>query len=251
MRAILLLLAVRSFHAGASPAQDFVVAMAQTEEPVVGLLRLPEIYGEYPCQAFKPQRVPFYAAASGAQPPIGFIERVDKPDAPQPDCEAPVVVARQSGSNAAPQPLPFDESGYEFRTAVVYERSGAWFRIALAKGSAWIQRRDAGDFVAYPDALISDSFSTYLRPGWSGEIRAEPARGATAATPPAWQAFVDKEVPIRVLGTRVVDGKVWIRLRFESETCGQTLGELPTLEAWTPAHRSSGATSIWFHSRGC
>jgi hypothetical protein len=237
--------------------QDFIVAQAQTEERVAGLLRLPEVYGEYPCQAFEPRKIAIYETASAQRPPIGTIELVNPPaTAPQPDCEAPIVVVRRSSGRGTTTTLPYDESGYEFRTAVVYERSGEWFRIALLPGSAWIHRENSDPslpygFLPYPEALVSDGFNTYLRPGWDGSIWSEPGRGPGVPAPDGWRTHRGDEIPVRILNTRVVDGNAWIQIRFESENCGTSLGTLPDLRAWLPAYRSTGITAVWFYSRGC
>ena len=233
-------------------AQDFIVAQSQTEERVVGLLRLPEIYGDYPCQAFEPKKVSLYSDSSRDRAPIGAIERVN-PIAPpeRPDCESPVVVVRRSGSASGSEPFPSDESGEDFTTAVVYERAGLWFRIALMRGSAWISRVSDEGFLAYPDILTSESFLTYLRPGWDGNLWTEPGRGAGTPAPEAWRSHRNSEIPVRITATRNVGNEMWIQIRFESESCGQSLGKLPALQGWIPAHRSSRATSVWFYSRGC
>jgi len=55
------------------------------------------------------------------------------------------------------------------RRRLVYERSGRWFRIELMRGSAWIEptiRR----IRLLSDSLASDSFLTYLRPGWTASL---------------------------------------------------------------------------------
>jgi hypothetical protein len=50
-------------------------------------------------------------------------------------------IAFQASGFVDEQELPSDESGYEIAAAVVYERRGQWFRIALPQGSGWITRR--------------------------------------------------------------------------------------------------------------
>jgi hypothetical protein len=117
-------------------AQDFVVAQNQTEERPAGLLALPEIFGDYPCESITPKKVNLYATASKERSPIAVIERLNAPKADGPDCEVSEVVVRRL-SNGTTGKLPTDESGYEYSKAVVYQQSGNWFRIAIPQGSAW------------------------------------------------------------------------------------------------------------------
>ena len=251
-RRVALVLAIGSIAATSGAAQDFIVAQSQNEERVVGLLRLPEIYGDYPCQAFEPAKVNIYSEPSSQRAPIGAIERVNPIKPPEhPDCDTPVVVVRRSGAGANPEAFPSDESGEDFTTAVVYERSGLWFRIALTHGSGWIRRENDEGFLAYPEILMSESFLTYLRPGWDGSLWTEPGRGTAVPAPDAWRTHRSREIPVRITSTRKVGNDMWIQIRFETETCGQSLGKLPPLQGWIPAHRASRVTSVWFYSRGC
>ena len=232
-------------------AQDFVVAQSQTEERPAGLLALPEIFGESPCEVSEAKTLNLYATPSKQRPPIGIIERLNqsrgRDDA---ECNQAHVVVRLITDNTA-ESLPTDESGYEEVKAVVYEHSGNWFRIALPRGSAWIERADSSGFLSYPEQLSGESFLTYLRPEWDGKIWTTPGVGQAVPAPGAWRALAKKEIPVRVTATQVVRGEQWIHVFFEAESCGQSFGNLPPLDAWLPAYRSSRDTSIWFYSRGC
>jgi hypothetical protein len=232
-------------------AQDFVVAQSQTEERPAGLLALPEIFGETPCDVSEAKTLDFYATPSKQRAPIGIIERLNpsrgRDDA---ECNQALVVVRLISDNTAER-LPTDESGYEEVKAVVYEHSGDWFRIALPRGSAWIERPDSSGFLSYPEQLSGESFLTYLRAGWDGQIWTTPGVGPAAPAPAPWRALVKEQIPVRVTSTQVVRGEKWIHVFLEAESCGQSFGNLPPLEAWLPAYRSSRDTSIWFYSRGC
>jgi hypothetical protein len=243
------LLLIGGLSVGPAESQDFVIAQSQTEERAAGLLALPEVFGEYPCELFEPKKLDLYAAPSKQRPPIATIERRNPPRPPvAPDCEEPQVVVR--GANGGGK-LPSDETGYEYLKAVVYEQAGNWFRIAMPKGSAWIERGDSDGFFSYPEDLTEDGISAYLRSGWDGNTWAAPGSGTSVAATPAWRAFVNEEIPVRVLATRVVRGEKWIHLRFENEVCGKSNGNLPPHEGWLPAYRTFRETSVWFYSRGC
>ena len=62
---------------GALHAQDFVVAQSQTEERPAGLLALPEIFGESPCDVLQAKTLDLYATPSKQREPIGIIERLN------------------------------------------------------------------------------------------------------------------------------------------------------------------------------
>lgn len=245
----LLLFALVSTAAPGS--QEHMVSYAQTEERVVGLLEVPEILGDVECKNFQPRSIQFYGSPSKDRPSTGTAEVRPYRLAEEPDCYFGKVVVRRSAVGSAEEELPTEESGYEEKAAVVYERSGQWFRIALRKGSAWIERTGPVDFLAYPAGLTSDQYLTYLRQDWDGRIWPSPGAAASVAAPRGWQEHRARSLPIRVLSTRTVNREVWIQIRFETdERCGQTLEGVTPLEGWVPAYRQN-ATSVWFSSRGC
>ena len=232
-------------------AQDFVIAQNQTEERPAGLLALPEIFGEYPCESFEPKSLDLYATPSRAGAPFATIERSKAPAQPgDQGCYETSIVVRRRGDNSAER-LPTDETGEEYVKAVVYEKKGNWFRIAIPHGSAWIERPGSSEFFSYPEELSSDSFLTYLRAGWDGSIWSSPGAGTGGPAPAAWRSLGKDDIPVRVIATQVVEGEKWVRIMFETELCATSLGNLPRLEGWLPAYRSSRNTSVWFYSRGC
>ena len=72
---------------------------------------------------------------------------------------------RRAQDNSEEQ-LPADESGYETPAAVVYQRSGPWFRIALQQGSAWITRDTSNGFLSYPELIEGTPDLSEKRVGW-------------------------------------------------------------------------------------
>jgi hypothetical protein len=250
MRYIRFILIVAMLASVTTGSQRRVVSEAKTAERVQGLLDLPGILGDIQCGPFQPKSIDFYAKPSRAGSPEGSIEVRASRLPNQPECYEPIAVARRN--NGATEELPTEESGYEVQAAVVYQRSGNWFRIALQQGSAWIERENAEGFLAYPAGLTSDSHLTYLREGWDGTIWSVPDSGPGITAPQNWLAHRNRAIPVRVLSARTVGSDVWIQIRFETEeVCGQTLSNVTPLEGWIPAHRPQGATSVWFYSRGC
>jgi hypothetical protein len=90
-------------------------------------------------------------------------------------CEGPSVRFRRL--NGALEELPTQEIAYEIPAAVVYERSGNWFRIRLEMGSGWIQVDPSAipnRFAAYPD-LINEDRLVYIDAGWDGKLYSQPS----------------------------------------------------------------------------
>ena len=238
--------------AGASRgSQEHVVSYGQTEERIVGLLEMPDILGDFGCKDFQAHSVSLYPEPSKNRPSSGTIEVRPYRNPDSPDCYESNVAVHRSGVNPSAEELPTDEIGYEMRAAVVYERKGTWFRIALLRGSAWIEGQGSVNLVSYPASLASDSYLTYLRQDWDGMLWPTPAAAAAVAAPVGWQAHRGKSLPIHVLSTQTVGPETWINIRFETgDVCGQTLEKVTPLEGWIPAYRQN-MTSVWFYSRGC
>jgi hypothetical protein len=141
----------------ASSAQDWHAAIhgALVKEPVLGLLNLPDVVTA-DCIA-SAAVIQLRGAPSNAAPAAGSLQQ------PKP-CE---LMVRRPGPGAAEE-LPTSESDYELPAAIVLQREGSWFRIALQQGSAWIERANSGDFLPYPN-LLKDRL-TYLGMGWDGRL---------------------------------------------------------------------------------
>ena len=171
------LLALLSGGAVSQPATpDWRQAVSQnlTIERVVGLLNLPEVVGDG-CGPDAAGSVALYGAQSTAAAPIGSIRlRVTEREPGGGSCGTATVIVQRADS--AEEQLPTDESGYEVQAALVYQRSGLWFRVALQRGSAWVKRDRADDFLAYPK-LLSERLA-YVRAGWDGRLR--PSRQTSA-----------------------------------------------------------------------
>ena len=249
--AVLGLLALLGDDAALQPqAQDWHRAVSEnlTTERVAGLLDLPEIVGGG-CGPDQPGSIALYAAASTAAAPIGHIRlHVEDRQAGGVSCGAATVVVQRTAGGAEEQ-LPTEESGYEVAAAVVYERSGAWFRVALQRGSAWVNRDTPADFASYPE-LLTERLA-YLREGWDGRLWRAPGAAGPARVPEGWAARLGGVIPIDVLAVQRAGGTLWIRVRLQTETCGETIPKATPETGWVPAYRSSGETSAWFHSRGC
>lgn len=223
-------------------AQPWWEYIQRTPEAIIGLLDLPDVMGHGCGEPVQQTPAPIYdAPAFGSGTGSTLILVHDK--------ELGCVFALQR-PGAAPAPAPTLESGYEIPSAPVYERRGAWFRVALKNGSGWIRHTDANDFAGYPE-LLSDNLA-YIREGWDGKLRESPGdRGDVIALPAAWNPHLDKRIDIHYLGARMVRKELWIQVRLATETCDTKLDGVKPVTGWIRAYRLNRSPAVWFASRGC
>jgi len=218
-------------------------AVAQQRTRVVGLLALPEVFGNGPCDRFTPQDVPLYGAPDSAR--IVGVIRVDEgwTASSNGGCEGLKVGVHMTGT-AASDPLPTKEYGYEEPGAVVLGRRGEWFLIRLGAGSAWV-RSSPRDTYHPLERLLLDGL-TYLTETWDGRL----APSAGGAGRPARVEARSSQPTVRVIRSQQLRGELWFDLEVISSPC-----EDPDVKAldrgWVPAHSMSGEPVIWFYSRGC
>lgn len=230
-------------------AQDWrwAVSSKLIQERIVGLLNLPEIVGET-CGPAEPKSAGLYDAPTTSAPPIASIHYSVMNRLPDgSNCDSAKLVVRRVDARFD-EDLPTEETGYEIAAAVVYERSGRWFRIALQRGSAWILRQNQDAFEAYPELLMNKL--AYIDTGWDGRVWQTPeiSTGRPAA---GWTPYLAQGIPVQVLATRRLNDNVWIHVRLETNVCGETLAGVTSTTGWIPAYRPAGTPSVWFHSRGC
>jgi hypothetical protein len=232
---------------GSADAQRWIVSQGLATAPVIGLLDLPDVtdnFSDDACQSTEAVGKPLFGTPSSAGPAIGIVYKRNHPE-----FGCTLILKRAGGS--LEEELPTDESGYEIPAAVVYERQGRWFRIAMAQGSAWIERENDNQFEPYP-ILLSERMA-YLRDDWDGQLR--PGAGVQfkpAPLPIEWKEHVATQIGIEVLGLTRVGREDWIRVRFAIDRCGDsTTATLKPVEGWVPAYRPDGKTTAWFYARGC
>ena len=216
--------------------------LERSPEPIIGLLDLPDIVGDG-CGASQKRatgRVFSLPAATGTH--IGTIYLRDEGTA---GCR--LTVERTGGSK---EHAPTLESGYEIAAAIVYERRGSWFRIALNEGSAWIRRTDSTDFLPYPDILRENL--SHIQQGWDGVLRDTPgSSGKIKNVPAGWTARSHQLIAIEFLNSRRVGNELWIYVQLMIERCGQSVEGVAITTGWIPAYRANRSPSAWFSSRGC
>ena len=220
------------------------------ERHIAGILEAPEIFGEYPCDRYKPQPVTVYDEPTSDSGEIGALE-VLRPwylteSSP---CEA-IDVGFRGADSSETEPIRYMEYGYEESGLIVVERSFDWFKLVLPSGTGWIRPSSPERFHSYAE-LVTESLA-YVNRGWPGVLWSSPAGGTPRDISGAWRPYTTRELTIEVLETRVVDGDLWFKIRLDSEYgCGSRTEPLPTEEGWVPGYGSSGENALWFHSRGC
>jgi hypothetical protein len=232
---------------GTVSAQRWFVSQKQANTRVVGLLNLPDVtrnFSDDACQSTESVGVQLYGTPSNTGVAVGAVYKRNHPEY---GCG---LLFKRAGTSTEEE-LPSEESGYDIAAAVVYERRGRWFRIAIPEGSAWIERPIPNDFLPYP-LLLSQGLA-YLRDDWDGQLRQTAGFGfPTVPLPIEWKDQVPKQVGIEVLGMTRVGSDEWIHIRFSTEMCGDTsVKTLKPMQGWIPAYRMDGRTTAWFYSRGC
>ena len=216
-------------------------AALSAQDRVIGLLTLPEVFGNEVCSRFKPESVPLFAEPNGAR--IGSIQ-VDQywSFAAHGGCEG-LEVRVHKGSDRSE--LPTREHGYEEPAAIVLAQNDRWYQIRLADGAAWVRATSRDEFK--PLAALFDQALTALTEHFTGRLRNSPG-GAFIG-----QRFTDNQ-SVRVLEIRQQGDAQWINVEvLDYSPCSVPVGKEPQVigRGWLPAHAESGEPTVWFSSRGC
>jgi hypothetical protein len=182
--------------------------LAGATDRVIGLLTLPQVMGDGPCDRFTPQEVPLYRDAAGAEQ-IGLV-RVDRPwhFPATGGCEGLLVnVHLVEGQRVVA--LPTREFEYEAPAAVVLERHESWFRLKLDSDSAWVEATEANTFHSLED-LVMEGLS-YLTEAFDGQLYEAPGAGVAPAETLSGQS-------VRVLESVRRDGLPWLQVQVMSHS---------------------------------
>ena len=233
---------------GPKPARiaAFLVALlvaqpATAQDRVIGLLTLPEVFGNEACERFTPQRVPLHDAPNGAE--LGWIG-VEQywSFAAHGGCEGLEVRVHRGREQSE---LPTREHAYEAPAAIVLGQQGGWFKIRLAEGAAWVNATSRDEFK--PLAALFDQALTEITEHFTGRLRSAPG-GAFIG-----DRFAERKT-VNVLEVRQVGAAQWLHVEvLDISLCTAPVGKEPQVIArgWMPAHADSGEPTVWFSSRGC
>jgi hypothetical protein len=228
-------------------ALAFVLASTSSafaQDAVIGLLSLPEVFGDGPCDKFSPREVSLYPAPESDQ--IVATIRIDKywtfPEVG--GCEGLRVTVHDARRQSSRE-LPTKEYEYEAPAAIVLQQRGRWFKVRLSDGAAWLHASDRNEY--FPLERLLTKGLTYLTDASDGQLRS-----SAGAVRDADGKRIAAGGPVRVRQFRRVGEDLWVNVQVLSHSlCESRQEPVITAEGWLPAHSASGEPTIWFYSRGC
>lgn len=214
------------------------------QDRVLGLLSLPEVFGNGPCHPFEPGTVNLFESTAAATP-IAAIQ-VDQhwSFAPHGGCEGLKVSVHRDRTTAE---LPTREYANETPAAIVLEARDGWFKIRLTAGHAWLRPSSRDRFMSLADLFSEYPTLTAVTGAHSGALREGPDSSAAAAK------TVSPGDPVRVIELRQRGDQTWLHVAVMSHSVCDSSAGPPAIVGlgWLPAHASSGEPTVWFSSRGC
>lgn len=226
-------------------AGDAAIRDSTGPDRLVGLLALPQVFGQAPCENYVPSDVALYADPDSSRP--AGVVRVEQAWTQHEygGCEGLRVGVRLASGDTAVD-LPTLEYSYEMPGAIVLRRQGGWFRIRLAEGAGWVHDPPGSEFMAIEDLLANNL--TYIAESDGLRLTSGPG---SAGRPLADNVITDGQ-PVRVLQSQTVDGALWLKVAIQSHSPCDSADEPSSItEGWLPAHTSAGEPVVWFYSRGC
>lgn len=213
-------------------------------DKLMGLLTLPQIYGNSPEQKYTPRDVPLYAAPQ-ASAPIAHL-RVKKIVRYGGDAFTVRIYDVGGSERGGPDDdsggIPNEEYEYEQPAAIVLEKKGDWHRIRLNDGSGWVRAEPENRFLSLEELLGK---APYIQT-WDGFIW--DAQGGTARPLPLARDGID----VRILAKRIRDGRLWFQIEIPEKTsCDDAPTGVKKTTGWVPAYAKDGKPTLWFMARGC
>jgi hypothetical protein len=235
---------LRGLLAVAVLAATPVVAAAQ--DRVLGLLSLPDVFGNGPCQAFEPNAIAVHAEPGSSTATASIQVDQHWSFAPHGGCEGLKVSVHRNGER---DELPTLEYANESPAAVVLAAQDGWFKIRLSGGSGWLRALPYRRFMP-----LADLFSEYVTLTSLTDAFSAPLLDAPGGRPIVVKSTLASGFPVRVVEVRNVGEQLWLHIALMSHSiCDAEHGGPPEVEGlgWVPAHASTGEPTVWFSSRGC
>jgi len=222
---------------------------ASAEEPPIGLLTLPEVFGfRDTCNIRSGAQVLVYQNPGGAI--LGRIVAVDVPAVKANGrCGAASALFRPTQG----QPYSFYPLR-EFRAGIpavlAQEERGAWVRIAVAGGSGWVRNVEPRRLFSLLELLRRNE--PRLTGEWNEVVYESPAGPAVRLDILEREKEDDAlpDIRIQVLEQICVAGKVWLHLIFLSKPPEQGKTLIQRREGWIVAHGRNGMPALWFSPAG-
>ena len=226
---------------------SFAASDFESARGIIGILPLPEVFGNGPCDRSKTQDIELFRTARSSQI-IGRIY-VSKPWTfhPAGGCEGLEVAVSISEPLHGVEKLPTLEFSYENPGAIVLKREEHWFKIALSESYAWVRIQDDSRYLTV-ERLLKDSL-TYFRGQSQLALLKSPGRGEAIWSP---SSDFKRKLPVEALSFKNVSGQLWVKVRLlEVDPCSEESTNVVPATGWLPFHDESGSPVIWFYSRGC
>jgi len=223
----------------------------QSQEPgLIGLLTLPEVFGNHACDRFDPEPVALYSAPDSLEE-VGAIQVSQYWTFHDVGGCGGLVVTVRHAESGAETGLPTAEYTYGSPAALVLERQDPWFRIRLDEKSAWVRASELASYHPLEELLLDGL--TFLTGSWDGRIAPSPGSALVEweRDPP-----VDRDAPresaVDVLRAVRIGDQIWLKIAVLSHSFCES-NEKPRVvgRGWIPAHTTDDRLTVWFFSRGC
>lgn len=147
-----------------------LAAQPEKQEGIVGLLKLPHLFGEL-CKEPPKLEVPTYADPQTADV-VGWI-RAGRHESSDSECFRAVLNFHRR-SDGSIRELPVDEyEEEEPDAAIVVETRDRWVKLRLADGAAWIEVRQYDDYLSLEQLLLRRQ--AYLTEVWDRTLAETPS----------------------------------------------------------------------------
>ena len=215
---------------------------AAAQDRVIGLLTLPEVFGDELCAPFSPQAVALYAEPSTGREAASIRTGTAATVSPASGCGE--LDARVHRGGLASE-LPTREYAYEAPAAIVLDHRDGWYKIRLSDGAAWVAPDAKHRFL--PLAALFNEALTAITEQFTGQLAREPGGGLSGER---WKPYQD----VRVIEVRQVGNRQWLHVEVLSHSpCdgNVNIDPKPIARGWLPAHDERGEPTVWFSARGC
>jgi hypothetical protein len=212
----------------------------RAQSRLLGLLTLPQVFGNGPCTPFQPQTIHLFEGPDQAKP-VGRIYVEKYWNIQGQACDGLVVHVHMEGRQ--PQELTTEEYGYEAPAAMVFARKHPWYKVRTGEGDAWMHAEPQNRYLAMEE-LLKDQL-TYLTGAWTGVFYATP--GGRTFKPRA----VEEQATIAVLRWARVRNEAWLLVETTPGCFVEDPRTFQKIRGWVPQYGRDSEPTVWFFSRGC
>ena len=213
---------------------------------IIGLLQLPEVYGEGPCQKYDAKTLKLFDKPKQTEPRGKLY--VSKPWVFHVNggCEGLEVSYLYEESKGQ---LPTFEYSYESPAAIVTQRKANWFKINLGKDEAWL-KLPKERFLPI-NKLLSENLA-YIRVSTDSLLERAGNSKQFLDKNHAKQNNSTTEAPAKILATKRINNELWLHLEIPTiNPCTDEVIQKTPKRGWLPFFDKDNIPTVWFYSRGC